>query len=99
MWWGPGPGNGALAIAKFPHADDDRDIVLWEAVALELADRAGIAVPDWCVERVAGRRVLVVWRFDRRGGSRVPFLSTRRESDRMESAFSHEDLEGALGLG
>ena len=67
--------DGALAIAKFPHADDDRDIVLWEAVALELADRAGIAVPDWRIERVAGRRVLVVRRFDRRGGSRVPFLS------------------------
>lgn len=25
--------------------------------------------------------------------------ATRRESDRMESAFLHEDLEGALGLG
>ena len=69
--------DGALAIAKFPHADDDRDIVLWEAVALKLADRAGIAVPDWRIERVAGRRVLVVRRFDRRGGSRVPFLSAK----------------------
>ena len=64
-----------MAIAKFPHADDDRDIVLWEAVALELADRAGMAAPGWRIERVAGRRVLVVRRFDRRGGSRVPFLS------------------------
>ena len=67
--------DGALAIAKFPHAGDDRDIVLWEAVALALAERARIAVPDWRIERVAGRRVLVVRRFDRRGGWRVPFLS------------------------
>ncbi len=67
--------DGGPAIAKFPHADDDRDVVLWEAVALALADRAGIAVSDWRIERVAGRRVLVVRRFDRRGGWRVPFLS------------------------
>ena len=67
--------DGRPAIAKFPHADDDRDVVLWEAVALALADRAGIAVPGWRIERVAGRRVLVVRRFDRTGGWRVPFLS------------------------
>lgn len=67
--------DGRLAIAKFPHADDDRDIVLWEAVALTLAERAGIRVPDWRVEQVAGRRVLVLRRFDRTGGWRVPFLS------------------------
>lgn len=67
--------DGELAIAKFPHADDDRDIVLWEAVALALAERAGIEVPDWRIERVGGRRVLVVRRFDRARGWRVPFLS------------------------
>lgn len=67
--------DGALAIAKFAHADDDRDIVLWEAVALALAERAGIAVPDWRIETVAGRRVLVLRRFDRRSGWRVPYLS------------------------
>ena len=67
--------DGGLAIAKFPHADDDRDVVLWEAVALALAQRAGIEVADRRVERVAGRRVLVVRRFDRRSGWRVPFLS------------------------
>lgn len=67
--------DGALAIAKFPRTDDDRDIVLWEAVALTLADQAGIAVPDWRLEDVAGRRVLVSRRFDRARGRRVPYLS------------------------
>ena len=67
--------DGALAIAKFPSPQDDRDIVLWEGVALALADRAGIAVPEWCLEWVAGRRVLVVRRFDRVPGRRIPFLS------------------------
>ena len=67
--------DGALAIAKFPHREDDRDIVLWEGVALALAARAGIRVPDWRIEGVAGRRVLLVRRFDRIGRARVPFLS------------------------
>ena len=67
--------DGALAIAKFPRADDDRDIVLWEAVALELARRAGIRASDWRIERVGGRRVLIVRRFDRTSGQRVPYLS------------------------
>ena len=67
--------DGALAIAKFPSPQDDRDIVLWEGVALALADRAGIAVPEWRLEWVAGRRVLVVRRFDRVPGRRIPFLS------------------------
>ncbi|MYB98699.1 MAG: HipA domain-containing protein, partial [Gemmatimonadetes bacterium] len=52
-----------------------RDVVLWEAVALALAKKAGIAVSDRRVERVGGRRILVLRRFDREGGRRVPFLS------------------------
>ena len=67
--------DGAPAIAKFPRPGDDRDLALWEAVALSLANRAGIVVPGWRIERVAGRRVLLLRRFDRVGGSRVPFLS------------------------
>ena len=67
--------GGALALAKFPSTEDDRDIVLWEGVALALAERAGIQVPAWRLETVAGRRVLILRRFDREGGRRVPFLS------------------------
>ena len=64
-----------LAIAKFPGTEDDRDIVLWEGVALALARRAGIRVPVWRLESVGGRRVLILRRFDREGIQRVPFLS------------------------
>ena len=67
--------DGTLAIAKFPHKDDDIDIEKWEVVALSLARKAGIRVPQWRVETVAGRAVLVLARFDRVGGSRIPFLS------------------------
>jgi len=51
------------------------DVERWEAVALALAGRAGIPVPEWRIEYVAGRAVLVLRRFDGEAGCRVPFLS------------------------
>ena len=67
--------DGRLAIAKFPSKDDEVNTVLWEAVALTLAAKAGIPVPSWRLETVAGKRVLLVRRFDRDREMRVPFLS------------------------
>ena len=67
--------DGHLAIAKFPHAADDFNAVLWEALALSLAEKAGIPVAPWRVETVAGKATLIVRRFDREGDVRVPFLS------------------------
>src|SRR6202042_999820 len=51
------------------------NIVLWEAVALTLAAKAGIPVPAWRLETVADRPVLLLRRFDREEGTRLPFLS------------------------
>jgi serine/threonine-protein kinase HipA len=67
--------DGRLLIAKFPKADDEYRVVAWEAVALELATRAGIPVERFRLERVVDREVLLVQRFDRQGMQRVPFLS------------------------
>jgi serine/threonine-protein kinase HipA len=67
--------DGHLAIAKFPNKGDEINAVLWEAVALTLAAKAGIAVPMWRLKNVAGKPVLLLRRFDRERGSRVPFLS------------------------
>lgn len=67
--------DGALSIAKFPQADDSFPVMQWEAVALDLADRAGITTPEWRLEQVAGRYVLLLRRFDRQGQVRIPFLS------------------------
>ena len=36
--------DGHLAIAKFPHLDDEINTVRWEAVALSLAKQAAIEV-------------------------------------------------------
>lgn len=67
--------DGQLAIAKFPHKDDETHTVLWEAVALTLAAKAGLRIPTWRLEEVAGRAVLILRRFDRDNGNRIPFLS------------------------
>jgi serine/threonine-protein kinase HipA len=45
--------DGHLAIAKFPRKDDEINTVLWEAIALTLAKKAGIEVPAGRVETVA----------------------------------------------
>mgnify|MGYP005856075753 CR=1 FL=1 len=78
--------DASLAIAKFPQRDDEIDTVRWEAVALSLAARAGIPVPEWRLEDVAGRPALVLRRFDRQGGHRIPFLSAMS----MLDARDHE---------
>lgn len=67
--------DGHLAIAKFPNKGDEVNAVLWEAAALTLAAKAGISVPEWRLETVAGKPVLLLRRFDREQGRRVPFLS------------------------
>ncbi len=67
--------DGQLAIAKFPRRDDEINTVVWEAVALTLAEKAGIAVPAARVETVANKPVLLLRRFDRNGERRIPFLS------------------------
>ncbi len=67
--------DGQLAVAKFPHKGDEINTVLWEAVALTLAAKAGILVPAWRLENVAGKPVLLLRRFDRTDGVRLPFLS------------------------
>jgi serine/threonine-protein kinase HipA len=67
--------DGHLAIAKFPNKGDEVNTVLWEAVALTLAAKAGISVPLWRIETAADKPVLLLRRFDRDGGTRLPFLS------------------------
>ena len=76
-----------VAIAKFPQADDAYPVMRWEAVALDLADRAGIDVPTWRLEQVADRTALLLRRFDRDGDVRVPFLSAMS----MLGAADNED--------
>jgi len=89
--------DGHLAIAKFPIKGDEVNTVVWEAVALTLAGKAGIAVPQWRLETVAGKPVLLLRRFDREGGVRVPFLSAMSMLDaRDNEARSYLEFVDAL---
>ena len=67
--------HGHLSIAKFPKETDDYSMETWEEIALRLAGRAGIATPTHDLIDVAGKKVLLSRRFDRRGATRIPFLS------------------------
>jgi serine/threonine-protein kinase HipA len=81
-----GDRDGELAIAKFPHHADRISAVLWEAGALRLAAAAEINTATGRVERVAGRPVSLLRRFDREGTTRRPFLSAMS----MPGAADHE---------
>jgi serine/threonine-protein kinase HipA len=67
--------DGQLLIAKFPHKADETNAVLWEALALKLAAKAGINAASWRVEQVSKKPALLLSRFDREGNRRLPFLS------------------------
>jgi serine/threonine-protein kinase HipA len=84
--------DGQLAIAKFPRKDDETSTVIWEAVALRLAHKAGIAVPVARVETVGQKRVLLLRRFDRNGKRRIPFLSAMSMLSAKDNE-SHSYLE------
>ncbi len=77
--------DGHLAIAKFPNKGDEWNTVVWEAVALTLAAKAGIPVPAWRLESAAQKSVLLLRRFDREEGRRVPFLSAMSMLDAKDN--------------
>ena len=65
-----------LAIAKFPHASDQWNVMAWEATALELMKTAGIHCPQSRLIDVGERSVLVLRRFDRTdSGERIGYIS------------------------
>jgi serine/threonine-protein kinase HipA len=68
--------DNELLIAKFPSPKDEWNVELWEAVALKLARKAGIPVPDFWLQNISGQHVLLLKRFDRGGENiRIPYLS------------------------
>lgn len=92
--------DGELLIAKFPRKDDDWPVTRWEAVALSLARAAAIRVPEFRLEMVAKRPVLMTQRFDRRGKIRIPFMSAiTAVSAGDDEARSYLDIVDALRRG
>ena len=91
--------RGNLSLAKFPCKSDEMSIELWEAVALTLAEQSKISVPEWRLESVAGRGVLLLSRFDRKGDIRIPFLSAMSMIDAKDNEVrSYMELADALRM-
>ena len=67
--------DGQLAIAKFPHKDDETNVVVWEFIALELAEKSGTSVPSHRLFDIDGKPVLLIRRSDRIVDIRILFLS------------------------
>ena len=91
--------DGSLSIAKFPRASDQGDVIRWEAVALQLAEQAGIRVPRRRLIISAGKPVLLLGRFDRASGQRIPFLSALSMlggSDHTQEGSSYLEMASAL---
>lgn len=86
--------DGDLCIAKFPKKDDSGNIVLWEAVALNLAKQAGLNVPTWKVVNVLDKPVLLIKRFDRIKNKRIPFISamTMLSATDGDHNFSYQNI-------
>ena len=91
--------QNALWIAKFPAANDHRDIGAWEYVQTRLAARAGIEVPETDLLALgSGYRTFAARRFDRAGGRRVMYASAMtllNERDHADSA-SYLDIAAAI---
>ncbi|MDD9350323.1 type II toxin-antitoxin system HipA family toxin [Mumia sp.] len=90
--------DGRLCLAKFPMLGDRVDRAVWEKTALDLAEAAGVPTPRRRIVTVAGRGVLLVERFDRRGEDRVPYISARTLAQEHGDGGTaeYEDVADAL---
>lgn len=77
--------DGVLMIAKFPHRDDEWNVIAWEKWALDVAEASGIQTPARRLTDVGARPVLLLDRFDRRAdASRVGYVSAMTLLNRQD---------------
>ena len=93
-----------LLIAKFPHHSDEWDVVAWEMTVLDLAQACGIRTSHRQLIDVTGKHILLLERFDRVAGARIPFISAMTlvqahdgdHRDYVEVAEALQELGGAV---
>jgi serine/threonine-protein kinase HipA len=84
--------DGSLWIAKFPSAEDDYDVALWEKLLHDLARECGLNVPESRIFHVGkGYHTFMVKRFDRCDDRRRFFTSAM-------TLLGHIDTEEASYL-
>lgn len=76
--------EGRLLIAKFTRPDDERDVIAWERVALELAREAGIETSESQLLSIDQRPVLLLQRFDRSADGRIGYMSAMTATGRRD---------------
>lgn len=89
-----------LWIAKFPSRNDEDDIGAWERVVHDLAERAGVAVPDAQLRRFASDRsgarahhTFLTRRFDRTDdGRRIHVASAMTLLDRVDGQGAEDGV-------
>ncbi|MBU4527395.1 MAG: type II toxin-antitoxin system HipA family toxin [Desulfomicrobium sp.] len=75
-------GDGHLWIAKFTSAQDTRPVERVEVAALKLAARCGLRAAEVKLElRDSDSPIALIRRFDRRGNTRIPYISARTALD------------------
>lgn len=75
-------GDGQLWIAKFTSAQDTRPVERVEVAALKLAARCGLRAAEAKLElRDSDSPIALIRRFDRRGNTRIPYISARTALD------------------
>lgn len=90
--------KGQLYMAKFPHPDDETSVESWEEVALRLAEKAGMKVPeDHRLVKVLEQPALITKRFDREGNKRRLFASAMTLLDAKDNE-NHSYLEIAYTI-
>ena len=77
-----GEGDGHLWIAKFTSAQDTKPVERAEVATLKLARMCGLRVADARLElRDSDSPIALIRRFDRRGDTRIPYISARTALD------------------
>lgn len=87
--------QGHLYMAKFSNTQQEYDVVAWEAVALTIALKAGLRVPEFSLKRPArGKTVFLSRRFDRSAnGTRLPYISAMTMMQAKDGeVHSYEEL-------
>ncbi|QBF31852.1 type II toxin-antitoxin system HipA family toxin [Thalassococcus sp. S3] len=75
-------GDGHLWIAKFTSAQDTKAVERAEVATLRLARMCGLRVADARLElRDSDSPIALIRRFDRRGDTRIPYISARTALD------------------
>jgi serine/threonine-protein kinase HipA len=67
--------DGSLYLAKFTLSLDQKDESLIEYATMSLAKKCGLNVPEIRLEKIDGRSVYLIKRFDRIEHQRIPFIS------------------------